>query len=806
MSNLLQDLKYGVRSLLRAPVFTGLTVLTLTLAIGVNSAIFSMVSVIFFTDLPFKNTDELALVFMQNPERGVERQTPSLPDFIDYREQTEQLEDMAALEQRAGALVDGDEPVRVLIGALTANAFGSWGVAPTLGRDFVDGEDDPGADHVVMLSHGFWERRYGLDSNVVGRELKLDGHPTVVVGIVAEALEWGDLARIDVWVPMELSPTARRRDQRDLLVTGRLVAGATMAQAHAEFLEIGESLADRYPETNRGWIPNVQSFYDGMADDGFWAILLLLSITVGLVMLIACSNVATMTLARATGRTQELAVRAALGAGRARILRQLVTESVLLSIASGLLGLGVAHAALVGLTWIAGSSSGISSFFSMLEIDRPVLVFTLGVSVCAPVLFGLVPALRAARADLASTLKESGRSSGSVATLRGRRLLVATQVSLAITLMVVAGLIIRALLDLRSLEYAYDPEAVLTLRVELPETGYPDLQEVRAFQQQVLERTQAIPGVVRAAWVDARPLADAVGTASIEIEGAEVRTAEQVPWAFPVTVDPGYFDMMRMRPIQGRLLGPEDDVGGAPVALVNAETVERFWAGEDLVRRRLRLSGAGEWLEIVGVVSDEVYPDPDNLVVPSVYLPLAQHTAHAGALLVETVGDPLSVATPIRRVVWDIDPEQPIADVRTQARIFADDLAEISAISTLFGAFALFALVMSAAGIYGVLSYMVAQRTREFGIRMALGARGGDVRAMVVRNSGLLILCGVGVGLAGALALARVLASVEPTINAVDPVVYGTVGGVLLGVAGLSAWIPAHRATRVEPATALRTE
>ena len=653
---------------------------------------------------------------------------------------------MAALEQRAGTLVDGGEPTRVAIGAVTTNAFRSWGTVPKLGRGFLDGEDAPGAARVGVLSYAFWERRYGLDSDVVGREIKLDGRPTVVVGIAAERLEFGELALIDVWVPMELDPAARQRDQRDLLVTGRLAAGATFEKAHAEFLEIGDNLATRYPETNLGWIPNVQSFYDGMADDGFWAILLLLSITVGLVMLIACSNVATMTLARATGRTQELAVRAALGAGRARILRQLICESVLISGISGLLGLVMAQVALVGLTWIAGGSSGISSFFSMLEIDRPVLVFTLCVSLSAPVLFGLVPALRAARADLAATLKESGRSSGSVATLRGRRLLVATQVSLAITLMVVAGLIIRSLLDVRSLEYVYDPETVLTLRVELPEIEYPDLQDVRAFRRQVSERTEAIPGVVRAVWVDARPLADPVGTATVEIEGAELRTAEQVPWAFPAAVEPGYFDMMRMRPVHGRLLGPGDDVGGAPVALVNAEAVERFWADDDPVGGRVRLSGSGEWLEIVGVVSDEVYPDTANPVVPAVYLPLVQHTRHAGALLVETLGDPLSVATAIRRIVWDIDPEQPVADVRTQARIFADGLAEMNAASTLFGAFALFALAMSAAGIYGVLSYMVAQRTREFGIRMALGARGGDVRAMVVRSSGLLILWGAGVG------------------------------------------------------------
>ena len=623
MSSLIQDLKYGMRALVRAPAFTGITVLTLTLAIGVNSAIFSMVSVVFFSDLPFQDTDEIVLVFMQNPARGVELSSPSLPDFIDYRQQSRTVEDLAAIERRAGALVDGDGPTRVFTGAVTANAFSSWRVEPKLGRNFLDGDDEPGADAVAMLSHGFWERHYGSDPDIVGTEIRLDGRPAVVIGVADRVMEFGELARVDLWMPLELDPTLRPRDQRGLLVTGRLVPGATVAQAHAEFLEIGKGLADRYPETNRGWIPNAQGFYDGMANDGFWAILLLLSITVALVMLIACSNVATMTLARATGRKQELAVRAALGAGRRRILRQLITESLLLSLTSAALGLGVAHASLMGITWIAGGSSGFASFFAMVEIDRPVLVFTLAVALVAPMLFGLLPALRAARADLSATLNESGRSSGSAATFRGRRLLVATQVSLAITLMVVAGLIIRSLLEVRSLDYAYDPDTVLTLHVELPERGYPDLAQVRAFRQQVLEHTEALPGVVRAAWVGARPMADPVGTTSLELEGAEVRPDEQQPWAFLLTVEPTYFDMMKLRPLEGRVLSVLDDVDGAAVAVVSAETVERFWSGIDPVGSRLRLGDDGSWLEIVGVVTDEVYPDPSNPIVPTVCLPMA---------------------------------------------------------------------------------------------------------------------------------------------------------------------------------------
>ncbi len=804
MRNVLQDVRYGVRSLMNAPMFTGLTILTLTLAIGVNSAIFSMVSAILFSQMPLQETETAVFVWTNSTERGVDRGSSSLPDFLEFRDQIDALEGVVAIGRRSGILSGVEEPTRVQIGLASADMLQVWGLPPHLGRSFAAGEDAPGAARVAMLSHGLFERRFGADPGVIGREVKIDGHPSIIVGVVSPQMEFGDLAANDLWIPMILDAAAAR-DQRDLFVSARIAPGATLEQAQAEAALLGQRLAERYPETNRGWAIEIQDFQSGLADDTFWTVITLLGITVGFVMLIACSNVATMTLARATSRAQELAVRAAIGAGRGRIMRQLVTESLLVSLVSAALGLLVARGALYGLTWIAGENSGVTTFFQMLSIDTGVLMFTLAVALLAPLVFGLIPAIRASRADLAATLKEGGRTSGDVASLRGRRILVATQVSLAVALMVVAGLMVRALLELRSMEFSHEPEKILTMRVDLPDAGYPEVEQVRQFRREVGDRVETEPGVVRVAWVNTRPVADFRGPASFEIAGAELRSEEQQPFAYRMAVSPAYFDMMKLRPLTGRLFGSSDRSDAARVTLVNAEAVERFWAAADPVGQEIR-TGDGEWAEIVGVVANELNPDPSDPVLPRIYVPIEQHTELGGALLVEVLDDPLALAGTVRRAVQATDPEQPVADVRTQARIYADGNSSVNAVAGMLATFALFALVMAGAGIYGVLSFMVAERTREFGIRMALGASRRSVRTMVMRNSGALIGAGVLVGLLGALGLGRLLASALNGVNAIDPLVYSAVGLVLFSVAALAAWIPARRATRVEPVVALRAD
>lgn len=803
MSGFVQDLRYGARSLLKAPMFTGLTVLTLMLAIGVNSAIFSIVSALFLSDLPMQEVDNAVFVWTKSAERGVARGPLSLPDFLDLREQVEALEDVVAMTQRTGILSGIEEPARLQIGLMTADMLRVWGLEPHLGRNFVDGEDAPGAVRVAMLSHGMWERRFAGDPEILGRDVKIDGHPTTIVGVVSQLMEFGDLALNDLWIPLPLDSTAAQRDERNLMVTARLSAGTTLDQARIEAALIGERLADQYPTANRGWGVSVQSFQSGIGGDSFWAAMMLLGVTVGLVMLIACSNVATMTLARATGRAQEMAVRAAIGAGRGRIMRQLVTESLLVSLVSAALGLLVARGALYGLTWVIGDQNSISPFFNQLSIDRGVLLFTMAIALLAPVVFGLVPAIRASRADLAAMLKGAGRTSGDVSSLRGRRFLVATQVSLAIALMVVAGLLMRSLVEAHNIDFTHDPEKILTLRIDLPDTGYPQLELVRQFRQQLGERVEAEPGVTRVAWVSPRLLSAGSSRARLEIAGAELRSEEQTPVAVRLGVSPAYFDMMKLRPLAGRAFSPADRADAAPVAIVNAEAVERYWPESDPLGREVR-TGDGEWLEIVGVVSNEVVPDLVRPTVPQIYVPIAQNAGHGAVFLAETMSDPISLTPAVRRAVRSIDPEQPIAAPRTQARVYSDALASNDAMASMLGTFAAFALVMAGAGIYGVLSFMVAERTREFGIRMALGASRSSVRTMVMRDSSVLIAFGVAAGLLGAYGLARLLASAQPEVNPGDPLVYSLVGIVLCAVAVVAAWIPARRATRVEPAVALR--
>ncbi len=805
MGHFLQDLRYGVRSLLHAPTFTVLTVLTLTLAIGVNSAICSMVSVIFFAEMPMADQDTAVFLWRNNAERGVDRMGTSLPDLLDLREQAESFDAVVAMARRPGVLTGVEEPTRITVGLMTADMAQTWGVDPFSGRNFLPGEDRAGADRVAQLSHGMWERRFGSDPGVIGEIVKVDGQPTTIVGVANPLMEFGDMAAVDVWVPIEVDTPDASRDANGLFLTARLAPGVTIEQAQAEVDQINRQLEERYPETNRGWAFLVQDFQSGLADNTFWVIMALLGITVGLVMLIACSNVATMTLARATGRAQELAVRAAIGAGRGRILRQLVTESMMLSLAAGALGLLVTRGVIYGLTWLVGDNGGMSSFFKMLSIDMRVLGFTLVVSLLAPVLFGLLPAWRSSRADLAATLKEGGRTSADPVSLRDRRVLVATQVSLAIALMVVAGLMLRSLVELRTLDYHHAPDSVLTMRVDMPELNYPDLEMVRQFRAEVTQRVENTPGVVRAVWMNDRPVADLVGTVSFEVAGAELREEEQRPFAFPLVVSPNYFDLAKVAPASGRLFGSEDRSDTAPVVVVNEEAVDRFWPDADPIGQEIKI-GDGEWLTVVGVAANEIFPDPTNPVVPQVYLPIDQNTRRTGALLLEAIGDPLELTTPARQAVLAVDPEQPIADVRTQGRIYADGLSSFNAIASMLGVFAGFALVMAGAGIYGVLSFMVAERTREFGIRMALGASRSTVRQMVMRNTSVLIIVGVVVGLAMAFGLGQILASALPDVNPGDPIVYSSVGLVLFLVAVLAAWIPARRATRVEPVVALKAD
>lgn len=807
MRDLIQDVRYAVRSLLNTPAFAIITVLTLALAIGVNSAIFSMVSVMVLSDMPMQDGDRLGFIFMRNNERGLDRQSISLDDLTAFRDGVSAFEGIAATGWQSVILAGTDEPTRIRIADATANLFDVWRTPVVMGRSFVEGEDLPGAPRVAILSHGTWERRFAADPGVLGRSIKLDGYETTVIGVMTPDLEVGDISLTEMWVPIDLDPAAEGRGVRRLFTLGRLRPGATLVQAEAEVAAVSARLQAEHPDNNLNWTAYVQDFKSGLADSGFWTLLFMLGLTVALVMLIACSNVATMTLARASSRARELALRAALGAGRFRIVRQVLTESAVISIAAGALGLVVARGALTGLTWVSAGNGSLGGFFGNLSIDQNVLLFTLAVALAAPLVFGLVPAWRASRTDLHDALKEDGgKTSGGRGGMRGRRFLVATQVALALTLMVLAGQLIDGMNEIRSVDFGYEPAEILTARLELPEAGYAESAQSAAFFRDLDERLRGLPEIERAVWVSDRP--GEWATTDFVIDGRVDDSPDSAPWAGALSVDAGYFEFMRLHVVSGRGFDARDTADGLAAVIVNAEAAERYWDG-DPIGQQLRVAGPVSevaWMQVVGVVSSEVQMDPEKPAMPQLYMPIEQGVRRSRALMVRSRAEFSAVAAAIRREVWAIDPDLPVADIRTLARLLADTMVTMDVVIMMFGAFALFALMMAAGGIYGVLSFAVAQRTREFGIRMALGARGGDVRTMVIRNSALLVGAGLLAGVAGSWLLSRVMASGMNGIDSASVGVYLAVGGVLAAAAGVSAYIPALRATRVDPVIALRAE
>jgi putative ABC transport system permease protein len=811
MSDLLQDIKFALRTLRQSPTFSVVTILTLALAIGVNCAIFSILNLMFFSDVvPIRDGDTLGFVFMRNPERGIERRDISIPDFLDIREGVTAFEDMGGTTREPAILTGADEPARVVIAPSTANLFDLWGIQPVLGRGFREGEDLPGADRVAILSHGTWERRFSADPGAIGRTISLNGYPTTVVGVMGEEMEVGGLGEIEVWVPVVLDRDSASRDDRMLWVTGKLAPGATLDQARAEVAAVVARLRDEYPDSNAGWYEYVATYNEGLSGTEFNVILSMLTVTVAFVLLIACSNVATLMLARASARGREIAVRAALGAGRMRIVRQLLTEGAMLSLAAGLVGLIVMKGTLASLGFMARNNAEMSNVVRLLGVDRNVLLFTLSVSLLAPLLFGLLPALRASRGQLVDTLKEAGgRSIGGRGAMKGRRFLVAGQVALALGLMIVAGLLIESMIEMRRTELGYDANAILTMRVDLPEGEYEDLQQQQQFFRDVMDGVRGLPIVESAAWVSRLPLAEGSATSSFEVLGRPQEDPERRPFAGVVIAEPEYFDVMELSVIRGRGFQPDDTAERVPVAVVNQDAVDRFWPGEMPIGEHIRLGESAvdaEWVEIVGVVENLVYPEPEDPFYPLVYLPLEQRPRSGLGLVLRPRGDVKTAASPVREQIWAVDPNQPVSDVQTMDEVFAERVAVFDPIFGLFMIFAFFALLMAAAGIYGVISFAVGQRTREFGIRMALGAEGRNVRSMVMRSSVWLVGAGALGGLILGFTLARVLASGLDGVGGMNPASYLLVTAVLVVAAALSAYFPARRATRVDPMVALRTE
>jgi len=803
MERWLQDLKFSVRSLLKSPQHTIIATVTLALAIGVNTAIFSLVSQVLFIDLPMENPEELYWVWETNAESRSDVVPMSLPNFQDFRERTRSFESVGALLQSPMILSGIDQPERITVAGVTANLLDVWQDQPVLGRGFVEGEDLPGAPKVALITHSMWENRFGSDPEVLGRTIRLDDLEYTIVGVASRHMETGNLGRARVWIPLELSASGEGREFRGALVTGRLRPGVTLAEAQAEARAIGEQLAEEHPAMNAGWVMEVRTTSDSILGDQAKTIMSLLILTVGLVLLIACANVANLVLVRASSRMRELAVRSALGAGRGRLIGQLLTENVIMALMAGAIGIGLAHTLLRGMVAI---TRGQQVIFTNAAIDRPVLIFTLMVSLAAPLLFALLPALGAVRANLNNSLRDGDRAGSGLKGSRTRNVLVVSQVALALSLMIVSGVMVRSAIALQNIDLGIHPDGVLSMVIDLPEARYDGEATVRFFGD-LEDRVHALPVVDQVALSGGRPSVSTGGGSPLAIEGRDEANPESLPTAYFEVVSNTYFHLLDIPVIQGRVFDARDAAEAGAVAVVSREAVERFWPNEDPLGRRIRAGSAatGEWREIVGVVENVAGGnDIRNLNVPQVYVPYAQSPAGSMVLYTRGMGDHAAIAAAVRSTVGAIDPGQPVDDVRSMGDYLFDLNAIGFAMITLFVVFAVFALAMAAMGIYGVMSFMVSQRRREIGLRMALGAERASVLRLILGQGGKLLAIGSVIGVGIAYLLSQLTADMVYGVEATDPVSFIGVPLALAGVALLANIIPARRATRIDPMQTLR--
>ena len=808
-SDLGQDIRYALRMLAKSPAFTAIAVVALALGIGANTAIFSVVNAVLLRPLPFKHPEQLMMLWENAAHLGFPKDTPSPANFLDWQKQAQSFTGMAAMVEKSFNLTGVGEPERLEGRRVSANLFDLLGVPASLGRTFVADDDRPGT-HVVLLSHALWQRRFGSDPSVIGRALALNGEPYTVVGVMPPFVQLpGFSTRNDqLWVPMAFpQEEATQRGNHFLEVIARLKPGVTLKQAQVKMETIASRLAQQYPDYNKRRGAVVVPLHEQVVGDIKPALLILLG-AVGFVLLIACANVANLLLARAAARQKEIALRLALGASRSRLTRQFLTESVLLALFGAGLGLLLALAGIriLGI-FIPSSISQVQA----ISIDGTVLIFTALVAVLTGIAFGLAPAIQGSHLNLNDTLKESGRdSSGGVKGHRARGLLVIGEVAISFVLLIGAGLLINSFLHLRKLDPGFRPDHLLTMKVDLSEVKYPDREHRSLFFDEVMRRIRALPGVQSAAVANNLPLTYNGDSMSISVEGLPDPPPDQRPDVIYRVIGPGYFGTMDIPIVRGRDFTDQDKGDSKDMVVISEKTAQHFWPDEDPIGKRLKPGSSTSnrpWQEVIGVVKDVRQND---LIAPTkmqMYFNYRQlKNIPANALVVRTSIDPMSLAGSVRNTIWSVDKDQAVADIDTMEHIVAEAVARQRFSMFLLGFFAVIALILASVGIYGVMSYSVAQRTREIGIRMALGARRIDVLQMTVKQGLKLVGAGMLLGVGAAFILTRVMSTLLYGISATDPITFAGISVVLLAVAILASYIPALRATKVDPIVALRAQ
>ncbi|HEX7330804.1 MAG TPA: ABC transporter permease [Pyrinomonadaceae bacterium] len=806
MESLLGDARYALRNLLRRPGFTLIAVVTLAVGIGANTAIFSAIHALLLKPLPFPELDRVVAIWDKMPSRGVMHNEVAVANYLDWQSQSQSFEQLALYRWWNANLTGIDPPERIQGFLVTANYLDALGMKPIMGRNFLAEESQPGKDAVAIITHSLWQRRFGGDPNILNKTITINSIVRTVVGVLPEHFNFPKGG--EIYAPLPMTPELmKNRNSHGYYVVGRLKPGASIEGSQAEIDNIMARLEQQFPESNKGWGATVFPIVADtvrLYDTALWVMMA----AVGLVLLIACANVANLMLARASGRQREIALRTALGASRLRIVRQLLTESVIVALIGGALGMLIGF---WGIDALRAANPGDAARFApgwyQLGLNFPVLMFTLGLSLFSGIVFGLAPALQVSKPNLNDSLKEGSRqTSGSSHRLRSS--LVVLEVALSLMLLVGAGLLGRSFLSLLKTDPGFNPDNVLTMTLVLPVAKYREEPQRVTFYQDLVQRVKANPGVESAALVSHLPLGGANASDSYLVEGVpEPAPGQEYDGRYRVAT-PDYFRTMGISLVRGRSFTDQDKAGATPVVVVNETLARKHWPGEEAIGKRIRFYGPLErapWMEIVGVIRD-VKHELNIPIEPEYYLPLAQDAWSGMVLVAKTSIEPSSLAPAIRQHVWAIDKDQPVFDVKTMQEVRSSSVALYSFSSVMLGIFAVVALLLASVGIYGVMAFAVTQRTQEIGIRMALGARTVDVLKLVVTHGMKLALLGLLIGLAGSWAITRFLEKMLVGVEPTDVLTFSAVSVFLLLAAFVACYLPARRATKVDPLVALRYE
>lgn len=808
MNTLLQDLRYGVRIFLKQPAFALVAIITLALGIGANTAIFSLVNGILLRPLPFRDPDRLVRLIQASPKLGLSTWGVSQADFAAYRDQNRSFESMALFNSGGINLTGEGEPERLPVTNATADFFKVFGVSPVLGRTFVEGEDSPGRNNVCVISHAFWQRRFGGAPNVVGRKLILNNTPVEIVGVMPPDFKFPRL-EIDLWTPLPLN--IQRTAPYAFSVIGRLKPGTQVAQAQTDTTEIIRNFGRQHPNSSeavglnegngpRTIVTPIKEVLLGKTEKP----LLVLLAAVALVLLIACANVANLLLARATSRTREIAVRVSLGATPLRVARQLLTESVLLSVTGAVVGVGLAA---LGLSML--DKLPITGIVRMEEVSLSgrVLAFTAGLSVLTGLLFGVMPAVRAYAMGISAGMREGAR--GTVSNRRLNSALVAVQFALSLVLLIGAGLLLKSFHRLGAVDLGFNAENTLTMVATLPRAKYENAEQSLRFYSSAVERLRNSPGINSVGLTTNLPFGDGGNVDGVIVEGQEPpegANVSQTEQAELQSVTPGTFQALGIPLLHGRDFQHTDTTSSPLVAIVDEPLVRRYWPSGDAIGKRIQTAGDRQWLTIIGIVGGVKHLNLTEEKRPHIYFALAQLPAPRASFVVRTDGPPNAAIPTFRSAIRQIDPDMPLYMVRSMTEIIGQTLATQRLTNILLTAFAVIALLLAAVGIYSTMSVYVGSRTKEFGIRLALGAQPGALRRAVMRQGLMLTGAGVLVGVAGALALTRMIESLLFEVSARDPIVFIAIPLLLVAVAIVACYTPARRATKVDPLVALRDE